>query len=611
MQNVPRHFLGLLLGSASAIGLCFMLYIVSDFLLHTPIDNKSTILDADSSEPNENSVVQIPTKPKASLTLSELIVQLDSQSDFACNVDLYTTLSQATLDQVLKFWEEWKFMVEAKIAQRTFVEIAIIQRLASLQPSVALDQIETLSWINAETLAAEVFRVWLVSDSFRAMHRAKRSANWIKRALISALVFLRKDIPAATQLKIARDLGMEMYFQAVKNEKLSVELNENFEDMWNAMITDSVPDVLQRGSLLQAANSWIEQDGVGVLDDVLGTFKGVEGERYTLAQALLARYASLNPSTAFKEASSLPAFDGGAFIAMTVRSYALAELESSDPALAARTLANSNDLKEHENLHLWTSVIHSWAESDTSELLANMEIVPESMHYLVRQIAAIRLAADEPERAKQLLKSLSPGPTRFEVAAQMAAIWISQDVERTLEWVLLDPDISDARPILLGKVLAHLALVDPHRAFELALQQSSSNEKGITAQIALESVVLGVIAGGNKFHIALELLPRVAPGSKLEAYREVSSALLRTSKVEEIRELASKLSEPEQITFYRDLVLPWSEQDAGQLFQTVRGLANGVRSSVAKHWLLMDSNPNLSARLVRQLKRFAEVRAIE
>ena len=296
---------------------------------------------------------------------------------------------------------------------------------------------------------------------------------------------------------------------------------------------------------------------------------------------------------------------------MTVRSYALAELESSDPALAARTLANSNDLKEYENWHLWTSVIHSWAESDTSELLANMEIVPESMHYLVRQIAAIKLAADEPERAKQLLKSLSPGPTRFEVAAQMAAIWISQDVERTLKWVLLDPDISDVRPILLGKVLAHLALVDPHRAFELALQRRSSNEKEITAEIALESVVLGVIAGGSKFHLALELLPRVAPASKSEAYREVSYALLRTSKVEEIRKLASKLSEPEQITFYRDLVLPWSEQGVDQLFQTVRGLANAVRSSVAKHWLLMDSNPNLSARRVRQLKRFAEARAIE
>lgn len=608
LRTLVRIFLGFVLGLIVTVGSCITIsYLINDGLTSTPKKNDTSLFE-DVSSRLSNSGLSPGSPDLESSNLSNWIVDVNrgEESDFAFDAALFDMISRASLNQIVKLIQQWQNVEVSSIERQNSIAFAIVQRLAVIRPSFALEKIETFNWSNVEVLALEIFSVWLIADIRSAVKHASRADYQIKRAAITALVNVRTDLSRTKQLNIARELGMEVHFRAVHSAKLTSETTESFEDAWNTLVSDSVPNVVQQETLLRVANSWLEQNGVEVLIEVMGGYKGVEGDRYNIAQALLARYVGLNPTAAFEGASSLPMFDGGAFVALTVRSYALAEMEKVDPALAAKMLAENTELKDYERQYLWTSVISSWAESNPSELLASIDAVPVTLHSLVRQMAAVHLAGEDPDTAMLLLKSLPLGPTRFQVALSLANTWMTQDFEKTLDWVLSDPDIDDVRTILLGSVLPQLAIHDPYRAFDLALQHHLSNATGVSMQKSLQSVVLGTIVRENDFQVAIELLPRVHKESKLEAYREVSIALLVTSKGQEVTKLGSELSTSEQIQLYKDLISLWTSLDCDQFFETIRELPQAVRSKVAQSWMTLDPNPQLNSRQTRQLKRFAE-----
>ena len=605
MRSLGYGFLGFLLSFAAVIGVVSAISMAKEAHPHAATSKAVVPFQDDALGRIDAEVEERFASTKAS-TVGQLIAEYADQSDFAFDAALYEMLSHMTLSQSLRILEEYQSMRIPSRGRKESIERAIVRRLASIQPSTALNRVENFPWHRVGLLATDVFHSWFLLDFDSALKRAQRSSDRIKRAAIEALVVARGDLDDSTQLDVAKKFGMEPHFQAVISEKRVAKLTESPEDAWNELVSDAVLDVTQREFLFEVADSWIEQDGLEVLVEILGMYKGVEGERFYMAQALLAKYSSLDPIAAFKEASSLPKFEGGVLLAQSVRSYALAELELIDPALAVRMLAaEASEINEFESRHLWKGVIHSWAKSEPREILANLDLIPESMHDLVYQTVAVYIVAEDSEEAIRLLKFVPSGPYRFSVAASMVSVWLQQDLEQVLEWVLEDPDISDMRNMLLGGVLTHVALQDPNRAFDLALEHRESKPGTLSVQKALDTLVLGAVARRDP-RKALELLSRVSADSKMEAYREVSLVLLAGAKTEEVENLGKRLSPSEQAKFFGELVARWAEVDSNQFFETVRRLPSEVRSQVARQWLAHESSEELTSRKRNQLKRFAE-----
>ena len=471
---------------------------------------------------------------------------------------------------------------------------AIVRRLAQLNPSRALSHVlEMGSQHSPDRLMVTVFEEWAYSDLSETVAQAQALNETRRDSALRTILRERTDLPDETRRSIAAEVGNDQIAFEVLLEERVERAMANPEEAWEKLALDLQDDPVHRSILAQVALSWIEKDGMGVMERVSTSLSNLQTKRGVVF-GILQEFASSNPSEAFRYAVAM---ENDPF--NTAKERVVDVWARSDPrsALAAVSDVEKKALRRT----LEKTIADLWADKEPRKFLKAIETLPGHVLESATRTAISKIAENSPKEAANLVSEMESGVTRQFSASDLAGDWLSQDPEATLDWILNDPAIQDLRHFLLDDTLYRIALEDPKLAMDTALAEPFAED-----EMGLEASVITAIAFSD-VETAVELVPQVRKGpTAVGAFREVTAALIRNGDLEEAVELVNQIPDPKRPDFYMGLVQAWARHDPSGLLKSMNRLpSEEVKSKAARRLVEVNRlRGNLTDEQVEQARKF-------
>ena len=435
----------------------------------------------------------------------------------------------------------------------------IVHRMSTLDPILALRQVENLQLDDRSAFISLIFGEWAHRDLDSAIDHAQSLVAIDKLSALNGILRSRDDLPDDQHRAIATRLGIKHFSMHMLSRFSERKLVDSPELAWNELANDAQPDLSQVGTLIGVAEDWIQRDGLDAIEQIYSSITDWTILMPVLSSALH-NSTLADPRKTFEHALQLD-FDTGHFLVTTVvQSWATVDPQA---ALDAVALVESSSLQTQ----LQDSIVRTWSRKDPLGLLDTLDYLPTKLQSSAREHAIVSLSRSSPAKAAQLLTDLNGGNKKLSIAHAVAMNWSNHDAQAALDWVLTNPQVAEMQQELLGVVLGNLVKQDADLAMDIALKRPIENdEKG------LEATVISYLAASDP-QLAARMLTRVRDGStKDSAYTSVGSQLLRNGNVDQALSLAEKLSAPEQTRYFSSIVHTWALAEPGDLFGNLANL---------------------------------------
>ncbi len=450
--------------------------------------------------------------------------------------------------------------------QRYGIQTVVIRRFAQLNPKLALRHVREMSERNYPAqFVGVVYQEWAHSNLDEAIAHARTLDDDWRQSALYAIVQERNDLSEEVLKSIARDLGNEQIaITAIVRQKLE-DAMEDPERAWNEYAINMQDDRQHMWSIAEVASVWVEQSGLGVLDQIYQSLTNVEVRQHVMRNVLL-EVATSNPAEAFRIALTVENDQYHNIARNVISTWA-----RSNPQ-AALTAASSVEKKTLRR-ELEEEVVDTWAYEEPHRVLDSVDSLPRYVQASAISSALGQIVRESPEEAVSLIAGMDPGATRLSAASTVASNWSYQDPKAVLDWVLNEPSVEDLRPQLLSGILYRIVSVDPELAMSAALSQPiEEGEEGMRRGMGMELNVISSLSYSD-LDKALELLPRVRKGpTKLQAYQMVSGALIRNGDIDEALNMARQFPESERSDFYIAVATAWAGSDPEGLLNSMSRL---------------------------------------
>lgn len=536
------------------------------------------------------------------LEVYDLRELLAFEADFSRNVELYTQLSRAGLEETVALFKQSQNLDYFSPNELTSVQIAIARRMAELDPKVAMIEIEIVPIIQREAFVSAIYQDWSISDLNSAVQYVKELSGWTQRVAARSLILARSDLPDSTRIAIAQAIGLEWLGAALLSEEQIETYSDSPKDAWRLVMNDDVSDELQSNLMIEIAKNWFETDSLSVIPQII-KFDAQWEENYWIAEAAIGAETAADPKGTFARATSLLEPEMDPQIVVGVRSGAVREWAKIDPLAALEAVSNLVDISDYEHYELFSALVASWSEVDPRGLLDSIAAIPASFHEQVRSQTALALTDDDRDYALSLMKDMTDGFPKILTAAELVGKWGMVDAESALEWLLTDSDIASMRYQLLDLGLMWISQANPHRAMELARHHAEdyAAEKG---GLGLETHVIMSIAHQDE-DLALDFLPDISEVNRWNSYREVAKILVLNQHFTKAVSLGATLPESERAALYDVVIKQWAQGSPESLFEYVGELPTRDLRSLAALSLTHNAWQGvLSDREVKSLRRF-------
>ena len=465
------------------------------------------------SEPNRSALTQPDwmSAPARSGRSDELVGISDLedltrfQSHFERAVALNELLQGGTMHSLQANLEQSQSIRSTNL--RKSVQRAIFQRLATLNPKAALEQIGTVPIGNRELLLQTVFEEWSLANLDQAIEEARNLDSAGKLSALEGILVSTEQMSHEERRAIARHLGNEWFEIERKKKEIGTEVFEDPEGEWNAFIRDNDNSMqslneAQSKMLVLIASAWIELDGVEVFERIRETFPS----QYPLLETISSVVDQLierNPRVALELAANVEGIGSGQRSNLTRE--ILTQWTESAPQDALETVSGIEG--RYLRRQLQAIVLETWATTDAHALLGLIESLPDDIQELVREKALVALARKAPTDAVEMLNDILDRYSRNRVAQAIAVQWAKQDVLRALNWIGGDEQLVSMQDHLTQTVFRELARTDPQFAFETALTYPpGADGKG------MEVFVIETLAFSGDLDRAISLLPQTREG---------------------------------------------------------------------------------------------------
>lgn len=489
-------------------------------------------------------------------------------------------------------------------SDRNLLRSAVIQKLAHINPNLALSRV--MEWnreFPSRDLVIFVFREWARSDLDEAVSRARTLEFQMKELALGAIVQERTDLSEETLRAIARDLGNEKIAISIIVSRKIEEAIDDPARAWNELAVELQDDRANILTLTQVARAWVEESGLGVLDQIQHSLSNREMRRSVVNNVLLSA-AKDDPASAFEYALTVDSDRFNTTIATVGRVWA-----RSDPRTALAAAAEIENVSMRNPAE--ESIISSWAYIAPREIWEIIDGLPERLQKTATEQAMSKLANESPEEAAQLVAGMESSTLRLAATQKVVSYWAFKDYKATLEWLLNEPAIEEERSIFLGYIIPTLAQTDPDLAMDIALSLPIEDD-------VLDSDIYGIGAIGMEFNVmqnlsltdldkAIELFPQVREGTtKLLSFQFLSGQLISHRGVDEAFTLVQGVHESERPKFYVALASTWAGFDPKALLQSMdRMPGKEVKSRAALALLSVNSySKELSDEQVEEARKF-------
>ena len=544
-----------------------------------------------TSDQNASDVV--PSSSLASLPILRKIEDLEEiRSPFARELALQVLLVNSDEAQVARLLSQSMKLSSNDIRQNA--QSSIVLRLAQLNPSRALAQLLVEdSQHSLDRLIVSVFREWAHSDLDEAITQARTLNESRRDSALLAILNERTDLPDETRRSIAAEVGNEQIAVEVLLEERIERAMAHPEEAWEKLALELQDDPMRRSILAQVALSWIEKDGMGVMERISTSLTNLQARRGVVF-GILHDLASFSPSEAFRYALTI---ENDPF--NTAKERVVDVWARSDPQSAMAAVSDIE--KKALRRTLEKSIADLWADKEPRKFLKAVDTLPRHLLEAATRTAISKIAENSPKEAATLVSEMESGVTRQFSASDLASDWLSQDPEATLDWILNDPAIQDLRHFLLDDTLYRIALEDPKLAMDTALAEPFAE-----GEMGLEASVITAIAFSD-VETAVELVPQVRIGrTAVGAFREVTAALIRSGNLEDAVNMVHQIPDPKRPDFYMGLVQAWARHDPSGLLKSMNRLpSKEVKSKAARRLVEVNRlRGNLTDEQVEQARKF-------
>jgi len=477
---------------------------------------------------------------------------------------------------------------------RRTTENVIVQKLASLNPQIALDQVHTLPTNRQQDLITAVFEELSLSDLNKAKNLALELDPTMKQAAVQGILLARHKHSDDLMLEIAKDLNQETYVVNYLAEAIAFSAFEDPALAWSRIVFDSRPNLAQTEFLIQIASEWLLQEGISVIDQISESLTNTV-VREAVIMSALHRIAQDDPRAALIEALQLTS--DSRELALRTIAEVWARIEPQAALAEIATMESGKTLKL-----LQESLLTAWAAHDPRNLLEMLASVPEHLRAMAKEEAMLAIASISPEEAVSFLTDIEDDDLRIKLAKEIATNWSEQDPHAALDWVLNEAfttDVQQAETLML--VLANLATNDPELAFKTARDQPIVL-RGVHYR-GMEVTVIQNLVDMN-IDKALAMLSDIRrEGLTIpHAYGEVGRAMIRDGQYDRALALGQKLGESRRRNYNTELMYQWAMSDPETLFDALEGLPSDQLKNQAARGLVR-YNPDTKALSSAQMEQ--------
>ena len=571
------------------------------WLFFVPADNSQTV-DANTHYPTslsqpavreQNIDDEVPSSSLPSLlTLRSLEDLEEIKSPFDRKFALQSLLVSSDETQVAGLLSQSLNLPSNDI--RHDAQNAIVQRLAQLNPQRALSHVlEIDSPHSPERMIVNVYREWAHSNLNKAIAHARVLNETRRDSALRTIHEERTDLSEKTRKSIATEVGNDQIAIEVLTKERVEKAMENPEEAWEELVLELQDNPMHGSNLTPVALSWIEKDGMGVMERVSTSITNLQARRGVVL-GVLHGLASSNPSEAFSYALTMENDPFNSAKERVVNVWA-----RSDPQSALSAVSSIEEKALRESLE--ESIAERWADNEPRKYLEAVDTLPGHVLESATRTAISKIAENSPKEAAALVAGMESGEIRKLSAASLTGPWLSQDQEAVLDWILNEPAIQDMKHWLLESTLFRIALEDPGLAMDTALAQSVED-----GGMGLEGDVIGIVAHSD-LDMAIELLPQVRQGpTAVVAFREVTGALIRNGDIDDAVNMVQQIPDPKKPDFYTGLVQAWALYDPSGLLKSMDRLpSKEVKSKAAVRLMEINRNRgNLTEEQAEQARNF-------
>ncbi|MXW07283.1 MAG: hypothetical protein F4X56_00625 [Gammaproteobacteria bacterium] len=576
---------GAIVGSAATLAVVFLLpFFKGDSATDWRAGIPSNIIESKSGTTGSSDA------PK------ELEDILQFETDFERKTALFGLLMNASESSVIEYLEESQELEPPSLRRTT--ENVIVQKLASLNAQIALDQVHALPMSRQQNLITAVFEELSLSDLNKAKNLALELDPTLKHAAVHGILLARHKHSDDLMLEIAKDLNQEAYAVTYLAEAVAFSAFEDAALAWSRIVSDSQPNLAQTEFLIQVASEWLLQEGISVIDQISESLTDTV-VRDAVIMSALHRIAQDDPRAALIEALQLTS-DSRELALRTI-----AEVWARiDPQAA---LAEISTMESGKTLTLLQeSVLTAWAENDPNALLEALAFVPEHLRAMAKEEAMLAIARISPEEAVSFLSDIEDDNLRIKLAKEIATNWSEQDPHAALDWVLNEEfttDVQQAETLMI--VLASLAIKDPELAFQTARDQPivlrGANYRGMEVTVIQHLVETDI----DK---ALAMLSDIRrEGLTItHAYSEVGRAMIRDGQYDRALALGQRLGDIRRRNYNGSLMYQWAMTNPETLFEALDELPSDQLKDQAAKGLVRYNNDTkaLSSAQMEQVGKF-------
>ena len=497
-----------------------------------------------------------------------------SSSEFSREVALYEKLSDADLDDLTQLLNESN-SITSDIRRRN-ARVIIFRRMAEIDPRRALDHIDSFQRVEQEAFVDGIFKEWSHSDLRAAVRHAKTLKRHRKLIALAAILRTRDELPEVERRTIGLELGTEQQVNAILNVEMTSErIHEHgSEEAWNHVTRDSVSDALQLETLMQIAEAGIAEEGLGFISRFVESYSDWEDPAIVLRVLHDAVFQSIyaDPLSAFRDSMNIP---GGA--GDLVRETALKTWATTEPVDALQAASTFEPKEVRRSLQ--RVVLRAWVEADPLGILGQLNLVPREFRAFVRERAVDGFVAIPAVKAVQLLKDPANRLLSENYVNRFVQLWLYKDGEAALNWVLTEPAIEEMRHSVLGNVLVRLAMRDPERALDIAIQHPKVEKQEWESDLEI-TVIKSVLQ--VDIEKALNLISRVSDENRYESYWHIGRALVERREFDSALNLAEFVPDSKRTEFEYEMVLIWASYDWKELFNHLNELPAHIQSRAAR-----------------------------
>ena len=524
---------------------------------------------------------------------------LNAAQDFETSSALYQSLAAADRADLLELIVQSKRIPSSR--NRLTVQGAIFQRLAALDPNEAVRQVENVDLYYRNEVYSRIFAEWSLSNLEAAVASAGTLDRKLQKIALEAILQTRDDLSDSRRQEIAKSFSYGDLASRLINESQTLELVDDPEAAWNALVGDGFDLVSQIDLATDIAEQWIVTGGFEVLPQILESISGKSGYDILLERLI------------FNATESRPQefLDFALGLDESRRGYVLSRISyiwsRTDPLTAAQAIAAS---KQDQSMRIYLEMIlRQWARSNPQEMFEKRGMFSRDVQLQALEYAIAEIGKTNPDIAIHQLNSLADEwDDTSTLARSLVNGWAEADPQAALEWVMsASEDFGPRYSSLLSDVLAKLVHIKPLEAFAIATAQPLlPYGDAIEARLIRELSRTDLVA-------AVEMLPQVRDEFRSSAYSFVAFALVSDAKVNRALELARSLPDSEQNEYLNHVIWNWARLEPEELFNAIGELPGEEAKSMAAYYLLRNhaSTPVLSNEQLDHAKTFLNEEHLE